>query len=489
MILLDPRLRAMSLQMDTVPEALGMALKLEFATIPVYLYALYSIDPQTNPAVRAMLRSVVIEEMFHMAQVGNILIALGHPPAFDTPDTIPTYPGPLPGGVETQLTVQLMPFSDKLLQDTFLVIEEPKSPLLFPGTPPFQPTVPDDGMLTIGEFYQNINATIQQAGDAPFGTDSTMIQLTSHFGGTTLIQVRNAADAAKAINLIVEQGEGKTDTPASPRDLQGDYAHFYRFLELLAGQTLTPNPHAAPTDPPEQQFFFDPTQPIAFDPAGVRPLRTSPKAADYTPGSPERTACDAFNATYTGLLRTLHDAFNGQPGLLTGTFHTMDTLKAQALALTQIQIADGTYAGPTFEFAVAPAGGVLPIPQENPLPLTSYAQVQAHLTQVLTGNGQIDDTRTDSPHGAWWETLSYTEFITGTVPGVTDPGTGQPLPTLVKGDAAHSNLVLSLQGVGPLFDPAANKFGRMPADGPPFFTDAQIQPLSDWINAGCPDTP
>jgi hypothetical protein len=29
-------------------------------------------------------------------------------------------------------------------------------------------------------------------------------------------------------------------------------------------------------------------------------------------------------------------------------------------------------------------------------------------------------------------------------------------------------------------------YGQMPANGPPFFTDTQIQEIAAWIDAGCP---
>jgi hypothetical protein len=51
--------------------------------------------------------------------------------------------------------------------------------------------------------------------------------------------------------------------------------------------------------------------------------------------------------------------------------------------------------------------------------------------------------------------------------------------------------VIALQGKGPLFDKDNGEFGRMPANAEPptmpYFTDAEIQPIIDWINRGCPN--
>ena len=121
--------------------------------------------------------------------------------------------------------------------------------------------------------------------------------------------------------------------------------------------------------------------------------------------------------------------------------------------------------------------------------LKSYEDVKNHLNNILTANGQMSDTQ-HAPHHDWWNNMTFEQFITGSVPGVKDPQTGQPMPILVVGNAAQSNLILALQGApGTPFDPNSGAFGPMPADGPPFFDQAsQIQPLSDWIDAGCPNS-
>jgi hypothetical protein len=72
--------------------------------------------------------------------------------------------------------------------------------------------------------------------------------------------------------------------------------------------------------------------------------------------------------------------------------------------------------------------------------------------------------------------MSYQEFTTGNVPGV-DP----PTKILVVGNSAVSNIILALQGVGPLFGPTGN-IGQMPADGPPYFTAPQIAEIAAWID-------
>jgi hypothetical protein len=126
--------------------------------------------------------------------------------------------------------------------------------------------------------------------------------------------------------------------------------------------------------------------------------------------------------------------------------------------------------------------------------INTFAELQQYLTAILqtnistqSGRDEETDSEKHSPHQAFWKTLTYDEFVDGNVPNVPDPNTGGPMPILVRGDAAKSNFILALQGAkGTDFDPDTGTIGQMPADGPPFLTAAQIQPIADWIDAGCP---
>jgi hypothetical protein len=110
--------------------------------------------------------------------------------------------------------------------------------------------------------------------------------------------------------------------------------------------------------------------------------------------------------------------------------------------------------------------------------LKSFSEVQQFLTNVLKQNGQLP---VSGPHKEFWNTMTHAQFISGNVPGITDN-----IRILVVGKSQESNIVLALQGRGPLFDPNIGRFGQMPANGPPFFTAEQIAELADWIDAGCP---
>jgi hypothetical protein len=113
----------------------------------------------------------------------------------------------------------------------------------------------------------------------------------------------------------------------------------------------------------------------------------------------------------------------------------------------------------------------------------------AYIDGILQQNNEAGGVAA-APHKNFWDTLNYNEFTTGNVPGVNS-GPNPPYPILVVGDGANSNFVLALQGAGQLFDNNTGAFGQMPANANPpampFFTAAQIQPIIDWINNGCPN--
>jgi hypothetical protein len=117
--------------------------------------------------------------------------------------------------------------------------------------------------------------------------------------------------------------------------------------------------------------------------------------------------------------------------------------------------------------------------------LDSFAAVQQFVDQILNQNGEGSGVGF-SPHKAFWRNMTYDQFVNGNVPGVQDPTTGNPIPILVVGNSAQSNFILALRGSGPLFSDA--NFGRMPANGPPFFTDDQVASIAAWIDANCPQS-
>jgi hypothetical protein len=318
----------------SVQAALQSAIELEHSTIPPYLYALYSVDPARNAAIAEVIQSVVIEEMLHLTLAANVLNALGGSPVIDSPSFVPTYPGPLPGGVDGGLTVHLAPFSMEQL-DTFLAIEHPEEPL------DFKPRVLESDSITIGEFYTKIGTAI---GSVPDGAFAARNQVGPDLMSDAIV-VTDKATALQAIKVIIEQGEG---TSTQPLEVVGtDYAHYYRFMEIKKGHRLVATPGGGPA--PEDQYAYI-GDAVPFDAAGVHPVASDPQTPP--PGTPAARANDNFNYAYTSLLGALHILFNGTP--TPRQFNTaiglMFSLKGMATAMMAGIPDPHVVTGPTFGY-------------------------------------------------------------------------------------------------------------------------------------------
>jgi hypothetical protein len=320
--------------------ALQLAIELEHSTIPPYLYALYSLDPAKNNLIYMLILSIVKEEMLHMSLACNILNAIGCKPVIDHAKFIPQYPGPLPGSVEYGLIVGLSGFTKPLVKDTFMVIEEPEDPLHFPVRKDMLAAAPPP--TTIGMFYDRIKREIIEISKhRNIFTGDRRKQLTAGF--TDLIAVTDVDSAVQAINLIVEQGEGTTTSPLDPQDLP---AHYYRFAEIYYGKKLIRNLNPRLGEP----AFVYGGEPIPFDPQGVTPLVTNPKASQYPAGSQAADTNNNFNFTYTSMLKSLHLVFNGQPDRIAPAVQLMESMKLQVRYLTTVEVKNGLYAGPSFQY-------------------------------------------------------------------------------------------------------------------------------------------
>lgn len=280
------------------------AIKLEHATIPPYLCGYFSLMPGSNETVGRIIRSVVIEEMLHMTIASNLLIALGGKPAIDAPDFVPTYPGGLPMGIGDGLQVHLAKCSIPQVRDVFMEIEEPEEPLDIPTLKSLCEGANEPHHFdTIGAFYEFLKHKIQMLGDGIFtGTANGQVIATRWFAPDEVFPITDVDSASRAIEVIVEQGEGTTTSPFDP---QGIPAHYYRFMEIVEGAEIVHRPH---DDPP---YAFDPKKPVKLDEGNVWNMQPNPKAADYKPGSLSRRRAEQFNYAYTNLLRALHRAFNG----------------------------------------------------------------------------------------------------------------------------------------------------------------------------------
>jgi hypothetical protein len=354
MILLNKQLLDDIDQPGGLQRALQNAIELEHATLPPYLYSYYSLGADNyaagspNAEIADIILSVIREEMLHFAISCNILNAVGGAPCIDKPDFIPVYPGPLPGGVESNLVIHLKRFSRQHDHDTFMAIEEPENPLHFPVKLGAM-----EAPVTIGQFYTKIQKKIAELGQGIF-TGKASFQVTGGgFPASELFPIRTVADAIRGIQIIKEQGEGTLTSPLDPDGkLAGEdqFAHYYRFAEIYYGRALQAVPNPAPGTPPDQRYAYD-GPPIPLDEAKVLPVIDDPRGSSYPPATQAHYLNDNFNYAYTSLLKALHRAFNGHPDYLGPAIQLMHSLRELALEMmTSTALPNGQNPGPSFEY-------------------------------------------------------------------------------------------------------------------------------------------
>ena len=319
-------------------DKLQLAMQLEFATIPPYLTALYSIIEGCNLEIQQLIRSIVMQEMLHLLQVTNILIAIGGEPKIDDSSVVPHYPTiGLPGGVLPRLRVSLNKLTLMHIYEVFMGIEVPHD------THVDHPGIINNN--TIGQFYKQIDKCIHCLGDEIFtGNIARQVMWPWPTNVGTVYSITNVSSASKAIREIVEQGEGVS--PFDPK--QGDLkrlAHFYKFEEIVCQKKLikTKDGYAYVGDS------------IPYNPQGVWPMKANPSSADIPPNNNCYTEAKAFHGAYRSLLRNLQEIFSGKVDGTTGMKNAVTIMESMAvharkLMWTKIRPEDDQTCGPVWDF-------------------------------------------------------------------------------------------------------------------------------------------
>ena len=318
----------------SLKKQLQLAVQIEFATIPLYLTALYSIINGTNVEASELIKNIVIQEMLHFSQAANILIAIGGDVVIDDAKAVPKYPlKKLPGGVLPKLQLHLKKFTLEHVYRNFMAVESPMlSCTFFPEI--------ERHTNTIAEFYMEIKSCLYTLRDTIFvsGSEKRQVKWTWGVNDGTLYTVTDWKSADKAINEIIEQGEGARFGPLDPSTDQ--YAHFFRFEEIVCQHELEklPTGYAYKGDP------------IPYDAAGVWPMRDNPSKDNTKPGSPCYTVNRAFHSVYRHLLRILQKAFNGQPKQIEKSVELMHTLATEAMKTMMTPLNSHSYCGPVWDY-------------------------------------------------------------------------------------------------------------------------------------------
>ena len=284
------------------------AAELEHGIMCQYLYAAFSLKQGEGLAGdqlaavqrwRSRIAHVATQEMLHLALVHNLLSAIGAAPHLTRPN-LPQPANYYPAGV--QLT--LLPFGEQALRH-FMFLERPEGMDLadadgLRAVGRAQPQLSERDIVprgqdfaTVGHLYRSIEAGLArlagQHGEDWLFVGPPRAQATpDYFGWPELIPVTDLASAQRAIDEILEQGEG-------PRG-HWQNAHFGQFVEILDEyQQMT----AASPD-------FNPVRPVIA--ANVRPHERDSEVRLITDPLTARVT-DLFNVGYEILLQTLERFF------------------------------------------------------------------------------------------------------------------------------------------------------------------------------------
>jgi hypothetical protein len=339
---------------------LAEAAEIEHTLMCSYLYAAFSLKPATDAGLsareaeavghwRQAIMGVAIEEMGHLLLVSNLLVAVGGRPHFTRPN-FPVSPGYFPSGVVLRLT----PFSLETL-DHFIFLERPTGVERADGEgfarPDHERTPAHRGLMpsaqdyaTVSHLYEAIRANLVAFVERA-GADTLFVGPVSGQIGPDLVTlpgmetIHGLDSAGRAIDLIVEQGEG------SPADREE--SHYRRFLGIKREYAALVAENAG----------FAPAYPVADNPVMRRP--PEPEGTVFITAEPAAMTLDFANASYGMLLRLLTqayatsgpDAAADQALLMSAAVELMHVLGRAATALATLPASPnrpGVHAGMTF---------------------------------------------------------------------------------------------------------------------------------------------
>lgn len=290
---------------------LAEAAEIEHTLMCSYLYAAFSLKTRSEDGLspdelaavrrwRETIISVAIDEMAHLLLVSNLSIAVGGRPHFTRPN-FPIAPGYFPSGVVVRLT----PF-DRDTLDHFIFLERPKGIRHEDGDGfeheqdyvreeahhGLMPSVQD--YHTVSHLYEALRENLI-ACTRRYGPEALFIGPVESQVGPDVVSLDGVADiddlnsAVRAIDLIVEQGEG------SPQDRED--SHYRRFVAIRDEYDALGKANPA----------FAPAWPVATNPVMRRPPEPEDKVFIDEPSAAR--VLDFANAIYAMLLRLLVQAF------------------------------------------------------------------------------------------------------------------------------------------------------------------------------------
>jgi hypothetical protein len=326
------------------------AAEIEHGLMCTYLYAGWSLKRSCEEGLtaeqfsaverwRATIRSVAMEEMVHLAMVNNMLMSIGSPPHFRRQNF------PVPSGYHpSSLVVRLAPLTRDTLQH-FIYLERPEGMEMtqaagFETAQHYQRRAPRvtvtptaEDYDTVGHLYRGIEDGFASLSadlgeqvlflghpDAQVGRDDLDLE--------GLLRVTDLASARKAVEVIIEQGEG------GRRDAK--QSHYARFAAMAIeyDQFLADDPG------------FEPCRPVADDPVMLSPIQDASRT--HVAHRKAAAVLDLANACYGLMLRLLASGTGVSRGTeplrkieLDGAIGLMHVIDKLAVTLTTLPVEEG----------------------------------------------------------------------------------------------------------------------------------------------------
>jgi CDGSH-type Zn-finger protein/truncated hemoglobin YjbI len=337
------------------------AAELEHGIMCQYLFAAFSLKQSPDEGLsgaeleaaqrwRRQVSHVAAQEMLHLALVHNLLSAVGAAPHFARPN-LPAPASHYPAGVE----LTLLPFGERALRH-FMFLERPEGMDLADadGLAAAERSAPamserdivprGQDFKTVGHLYRSIEAgldhLVARHGEEWLFVGPPRAQATrDSFGWPELVAVTDLASARRAIEEILEQGEGARG--------HWQNAHFGQFVAILDEyeQLREASPGFDPVRPVIAANVRQPERDVAL------PLITDRLTARVT---------DLFNVAYEILLQIFERYFahteetDAQLQVLAdATVAVMlRVIKPLGDLITSLPVGDeypGSNAGPSFE--------------------------------------------------------------------------------------------------------------------------------------------
>src|SRR5450631_382724 len=290
---------------DQLITMLAEAAEIEHCLMCTYLYAAFSLKQSVDEDLlahefsavqrwRAEIIAIANDEMLHLALVNNLLIAVGSRPHYRHYN-FPALPGQFPADV----AVALLPF-DAVTLDHFIYVERPSEADETDSATIDKPVYSRDmesanlvsetsgDYETVGELYQAITDSLAplaaSLGEEGLFVGSLAAQLTEEdVFLPSLCSIATVAQATKALNLIVEQGEGSRVCHAT--------SHYARFRTIRQQWQALSSDRAA----------FKPYRDVARNPVMRAPVTTDERVQVVS--EPAISLLDVGNSSYFMMLR------------------------------------------------------------------------------------------------------------------------------------------------------------------------------------------